>query len=81
MSVAVSMVPPRPPSPCLLQLCKKEEEEELTERSEQDSGINEEPLLTAEQVPLVLMATGTPTCPPESSPSVDPAHPNPVATC
>ncbi|PKK17980.1 fasciculation and elongation protein zeta-1, partial [Columba livia] len=32
------------------QLCKKEEEEELTERSEQDSGINEEPLLTAEQV-------------------------------
>ncbi|XP_064896714.1 fasciculation and elongation protein zeta-1 isoform X2 [Columba livia] len=50
MSVAVSMVPPRPPSPCLLQLCKKEEEEELTERSEQDSGINEEPLLTAEQV-------------------------------
>ncbi|XP_030320607.1 fasciculation and elongation protein zeta-1 [Calypte anna] len=35
-----------------LQLCKKEEEEEeeLTERSEQDSGINEEPLLTAEQV-------------------------------
>ncbi|KAK2511148.1 fasciculation and elongation protein zeta-1 [Columba guinea] len=81
MSVAVSMVPPRPPSPCLLQLCKKEEEEELTERSEQDSGINEEPLLTAEQVPLVLMATRTPTCPPKSSPSVDPAHPNPVATC
>ncbi|KFW71267.1 Fasciculation and elongation protein zeta-1, partial [Pygoscelis adeliae] len=36
---------------CLLQLCEKEEEEEeLTERSEQDSGINEEPLLTAEQV-------------------------------
>ncbi|NWS77114.1 FEZ1 protein, partial [Crotophaga sulcirostris] len=36
-----------------LQLCEKEEqeeEEELTERSEQDSGINEEPLLTAEQV-------------------------------
>ncbi|XP_054251653.1 fasciculation and elongation protein zeta-1 [Indicator indicator] len=32
-----------------LQLCEKEEEE-LTERSEQDSGINEEPLLTAEQV-------------------------------
>ncbi|KAM4646368.1 fasciculation and elongation protein zeta-1 [Amazona ochrocephala] len=33
------------------QLCEKEEEEEeLTERSEQDSGINEEPLLTAEQV-------------------------------
>ncbi|XP_062450520.1 fasciculation and elongation protein zeta-1 [Rhea pennata] len=38
------------------QLCGKEEEEEddeeeeLTERSEQDSGINEEPLLTAEQV-------------------------------
>ncbi|NXL68771.1 FEZ1 protein, partial [Chordeiles acutipennis] len=31
------------------QLCEKEEEE-LTERSEQDSGINEEPLLTAEQV-------------------------------
>ncbi|XP_009879061.1 PREDICTED: fasciculation and elongation protein zeta-1 [Charadrius vociferus] len=32
-------------------LCEKEEEEEeLTERSEQDSGINEEPLLTAEQV-------------------------------
>ncbi|NWQ87123.1 FEZ1 protein, partial [Burhinus bistriatus] len=30
------------------QLCEKEEEEELTERSEQD--INEEPLLTAEQV-------------------------------
>ncbi|XP_010166872.2 fasciculation and elongation protein zeta-1-like [Antrostomus carolinensis] len=30
------------------QLCEKEEEE-LTERSEQDSGINEEPLLTAEQ--------------------------------
>ncbi|NWR92350.1 FEZ1 protein, partial [Furnarius figulus] len=29
---------------------KEEEEEELTERSEQDSGINEEPLLTAEQV-------------------------------
>ncbi|NWX27174.1 FEZ1 protein, partial [Notiomystis cincta] len=28
----------------------EEEEEELTERSEQDSGINEEPLLTAEQV-------------------------------
>ncbi|NXD11049.1 FEZ1 protein, partial [Nothocercus nigrocapillus] len=27
-----------------------DEEEELTERSEQDSGINEEPLLTAEQV-------------------------------
>uniref|UniRef100_A0A8B9MDJ7 Fasciculation and elongation protein zeta 1 n=1 Tax=Accipiter nisus TaxID=211598 RepID=A0A8B9MDJ7_9AVES len=38
------------PSLCLLQLCEKEEEEELTERSEQDSGINEEPLLTAEQV-------------------------------
>uniref|UniRef100_A0A8C8BIK2 Fasciculation and elongation protein zeta 1 n=1 Tax=Otus sunia TaxID=257818 RepID=A0A8C8BIK2_9STRI len=38
-----------PPSLCLLQLCEKEEEE-LTERSEQDSGINEEPLLTAEQV-------------------------------
>ncbi|NXX98819.1 FEZ1 protein, partial [Centropus bengalensis] len=39
-----------------LQLCEREEEEEeeqeeeLTERSEQDSGINEEPLLTAEQV-------------------------------
>ncbi|XP_067166340.1 fasciculation and elongation protein zeta-1 [Apteryx mantelli] len=38
------------------QLCGKEEEEEddeeeeLTERSEHDSGINEEPLLTAEQV-------------------------------
>ncbi|NXP03559.1 FEZ1 protein, partial [Thinocorus orbignyianus] len=33
------------------QLCEKEEEEEeLTEKSEQDSGINEEPLLTAEQV-------------------------------
>ncbi|NXA06666.1 FEZ1 protein, partial [Sapayoa aenigma] len=32
------------------QLGGKEEEEELTERSEQDSGINEEPLLTAEQV-------------------------------
>uniref|UniRef100_A0A8C4UXS8 Fasciculation and elongation protein zeta 1 n=1 Tax=Falco tinnunculus TaxID=100819 RepID=A0A8C4UXS8_FALTI len=32
------------------QFCEKEEEEELTERSEQDSGINEEPLLTAEQV-------------------------------
>ncbi|NXC49717.1 FEZ1 protein, partial [Penelope pileata] len=33
------------------QLCEKEEEEEeLTERSEHDSGINEEPLLTAEQV-------------------------------
>ncbi|NXH13321.1 FEZ1 protein, partial [Bucco capensis] len=31
------------------QLCEKEEEE-LTERSEQDSGINEEPLLTADQV-------------------------------
>ncbi|XP_064326903.1 fasciculation and elongation protein zeta-1 isoform X2 [Phalacrocorax carbo] len=31
------------------QLCEKEEEE-LTEKSEQDSGINEEPLLTAEQV-------------------------------
>ncbi|NXP43497.1 FEZ1 protein, partial [Heliornis fulica] len=30
------------------QLCEKEEE--LAERSEQDSGINEEPLLTAEQV-------------------------------
>lgn len=44
-------VPPRWPSLCLLQLCEKEEEEELTERSEQDSGINEEPLLTAEQVP------------------------------
>ncbi|KFM03319.1 Fasciculation and elongation protein zeta-1, partial [Aptenodytes forsteri] len=39
------------PCLCLLQLCEKEEEEEeLTERSEQDSGINEEPLLTAEQV-------------------------------
>ncbi|NXT78448.1 FEZ1 protein, partial [Zapornia atra] len=37
------------PHLCLLQLCEKEEEE-LTERSEQDSGINEEPLLTAEQV-------------------------------
>lgn len=49
-------VPPGPPSLCLLQLCEKEEEEEeLTERSEQDSGINEEPLLTAEQVPLVPM--------------------------
>uniref|UniRef100_A0A8D0F8T6 Fasciculation and elongation protein zeta 1 n=1 Tax=Strix occidentalis caurina TaxID=311401 RepID=A0A8D0F8T6_STROC len=46
---AVPAVPPRPPSLCLLQLCEKEEEE-LTERSEQDSGINEEPLLTAEQV-------------------------------
>ncbi|XP_068772752.1 fasciculation and elongation protein zeta-1 isoform X2 [Struthio camelus] len=41
-----------------LQLCGKkeeeeeedDEEEELTERSEHDSGINEEPLLTAEQV-------------------------------
>ncbi|NXW83503.1 FEZ1 protein, partial [Alopecoenas beccarii] len=34
------------------QICEKEEEEEeeLNERSEQDSGINEEPLLTAEQV-------------------------------
>ncbi|KFP68187.1 Fasciculation and elongation protein zeta-1, partial [Cariama cristata] len=42
---------PDPPSLSLLQLCEKEEEEEeLTERSEQDSGINEEPLLTAEQV-------------------------------
>ncbi|XP_009704917.1 PREDICTED: fasciculation and elongation protein zeta-1, partial [Cariama cristata] len=42
---------PGPPSLSLLQLCEKEEEEEeLTERSEQDSGINEEPLLTAEQV-------------------------------
>ncbi|PKU37751.1 fasciculation and elongation protein zeta-1 [Limosa lapponica baueri] len=29
---------------------EEEEEEELTEKSEQDSGINEEPLLTAEQV-------------------------------
>ncbi|NXS35007.1 FEZ1 protein, partial [Pomatostomus ruficeps] len=29
---------------------EEEDEEELTERSEQDSGINEEPLLTAEQV-------------------------------
>ncbi|NWV60080.1 FEZ1 protein, partial [Malurus elegans] len=29
---------------------EEDEEEELTERSEQDSGINEEPLLTAEQV-------------------------------
>uniref|UniRef100_A0A8C0AW63 Fasciculation and elongation protein zeta 1 n=1 Tax=Buteo japonicus TaxID=224669 RepID=A0A8C0AW63_9AVES len=47
---AVPAVPPRRPSLCLLQLCEKEEEEELTERSEQDSGINEEPLLTAEQV-------------------------------
>ncbi|XP_068028132.1 fasciculation and elongation protein zeta-1 isoform X1 [Anomalospiza imberbis] len=49
------VVPPRLPSLCLLQLGGKEEEEEeeeeeLTERSEQDSGINEEPLLTAEQV-------------------------------
>lgn len=35
---------------CLLQLCEKEDEE-LAERSEHDSGINEEPLLTAEQVP------------------------------
>lgn len=36
----------------LPQLCEKEdEEEELAERSEHDSGINEEPLLTAEQVP------------------------------
>lgn len=50
-------VPPRPPSLCLLQLCEKEEEEELTERSEQDSGINEEPLLTAEQVPFAPMGT------------------------
>ncbi|NXK53547.1 FEZ1 protein, partial [Chauna torquata] len=33
------------------QLCEQEEEdEELAERSEHDSGINEEPLLTAEQV-------------------------------
>ncbi|KAI6073130.1 Fasciculation and elongation protein zeta-1 [Aix galericulata] len=32
------------------QLCEKDEEEELAERSEHDSGINEEPLLTAEQV-------------------------------
>uniref|UniRef100_A0A8C3J6M5 Fasciculation and elongation protein zeta-1 n=1 Tax=Calidris pygmaea TaxID=425635 RepID=A0A8C3J6M5_9CHAR len=48
---AVPVVPPRLPSLCLLQLCEKEEEEEeLTEKSEQDSGINEEPLLTAEQV-------------------------------
>ncbi|XP_066837401.1 fasciculation and elongation protein zeta-1 isoform X2 [Anser cygnoides] len=47
---AVSVVPPGPPSLCLLQLCEKEEEEELAERSEHDSGINEEPLLTAEQV-------------------------------
>ncbi|NWR25241.1 FEZ1 protein, partial [Emberiza fucata] len=31
---------------------EEEEEEELTERSEQDSGINEEPLLTAEQARL-----------------------------
>ncbi|XP_010220111.1 PREDICTED: fasciculation and elongation protein zeta-1-like, partial [Tinamus guttatus] len=44
------------PSDSDTQLCGKEEEdeddeeEELTERSEQDSGINEEPLLTAEQV-------------------------------
>lgn len=53
------VVPPGPPSLCLLQLCEKEEEE-LTERSEQDSGINEEPLLTAEQVPLVLIATMSP---------------------
>uniref|UniRef100_A0A8C0UBH7 Fasciculation and elongation protein zeta 1 n=1 Tax=Cyanistes caeruleus TaxID=156563 RepID=A0A8C0UBH7_CYACU len=48
------VVPPGLPSLCLLQLGGKEEEEEeeeeLTERSEQDSGINEEPLLTAEQV-------------------------------
>ncbi|NXN99925.1 FEZ1 protein, partial [Rhinopomastus cyanomelas] len=32
------------------QLYEKEEEEQLTERSEPDLGINEEPLLTAEQV-------------------------------
>lgn len=53
----MTVVPPRLPSLCLLQLCEKEEEEEeeLTERSEQDSGINEEPLLTAEQVPLTPM--------------------------
>lgn len=52
---------------CLLQLGGKEEEEEeeeeLTERSEQDSGINEEPLLTAEQVPMGTWSTA---CPPEA---------------
>lgn len=32
----------------------EKEEEEFNEKSEQDSGINEEPLLTAEQVPVSL---------------------------
>ncbi|XP_075029248.1 fasciculation and elongation protein zeta-1 isoform X2 [Calonectris borealis] len=68
---AVPAVPPRPPSLCLLQLCEKEEEEELTERSEQDSGINEEPLLTAEQVIEELEELMQSSPDPEADPEVD----------
>lgn len=76
---AVPAVPSRLPSLCLLQLCEKEEEE-LTERSEQDSGINEEPLLTADQVPT---GTRTPACPPKARlwppPRMASAHRSPMA--
>ncbi|XP_009578986.1 PREDICTED: fasciculation and elongation protein zeta-1-like, partial [Fulmarus glacialis] len=53
------------------QLCEKEEEEELTERSEQDSGINEEPLLTAEQVIEELEELMQSSPDPEADPEVD----------
>ncbi|NXN07608.1 FEZ1 protein, partial [Indicator maculatus] len=52
------------------QLCEKEEEE-LTERSEQDSGINEEPLLTAEQVIEELEELMQSSPDPESDPEGD----------
>lgn len=49
----------RPPP--LLQIHEKEEEE-FNEKSERDSGINEEPLLTAEQVRISLSVLGTFCC-------------------
>lgn len=78
------MVPLGPPSLCLLQLCEKEEEEELAERSEHDSGINEEPLLTAEQVPSAPVCTQTPKCAHNTGlafPRTTSAHPSPMVVC
>lgn len=45
-------------TPTPLQIHEKEEEE-FNEKSEHDSGINEEPLLTADQVWILLLVLGT----------------------
>ncbi|NWU92566.1 FEZ1 protein, partial [Upupa epops] len=49
----------------------EKEEEQLTEKSEQDSGINEEPLLTAEQVIEELEELMQSSPDPEADPEVD----------